>query len=241
MKITSSRNARSGLTLIELLVVIALIAIVVSLADPFDHHIQVRGAQTKALSNAKQIALALKLYASDHNGEYPSFALKDGKPNKTPVTDSNTAFAQLFPDYVQVESIFWLSKSAFCSATPPDEIMDNPALDTPVNTLKKGENEWACVVGLNDKSNPAMPLITSGFASAASHTYSKDPTQRGGVWKGLNAIVVHVDGSGSVAKVDPNSLMVIGSNGDGMTGDIFTTANAANGWLTPSNPVVNPR
>ena len=58
-------------TLIELLVVIAIIAVLASIALPVFSSVQERGAQTKDLSNAKQIALACKLYAADNEGKYP--------------------------------------------------------------------------------------------------------------------------------------------------------------------------
>src|ERR1700677_3167728 len=148
------KTARSAFTLIELLVVITIIAILAGIALPVFTSVQVKGAQTKALSNAKQIALALRLYASDNNGIYPSFTLQSGQPTTTTVSDSNTAFAQLFPTYVQQEAIFWLSKSAWCTPNPPNELQDNPPLDTPVLTLASGENEWAYVRFLSDSSNP---------------------------------------------------------------------------------------
>jgi hypothetical protein len=50
-----------------------------------------------------------------------------------------------------------------------------------------------------------------------------------------------VDGSGIVANIDQSTMTVTGSNGSATPGDIFTTANAANGWLTPANVVVNPK
>lgn len=45
-----------------------------------------------------------------------------------------------------------------------------------------------------------------------------------------------------VLKVDQATMTVVGPNGAGAQGDdIFTTANGANGWLTPANYVVNPK
>ncbi len=87
-----------------------------------------------------------------------------------------------------------------------------------------------------------MPLLADGFASASAHTYASDPAQKGGVWTGRKAIVVHLDGSAIIAPVDQSTMTVIGVNSpDGATGDIFTTANGGNGWLKPENIVVNPK
>ncbi len=227
-------------TLIELLVVISIIAVLAGIALPVFSSVQVKGAQTKALSNAKQIGLACKLYATDNDGKFPSKTVVNSKPSTTDVTDSNSAFAQLFPDYLQSEQIFYLAKSAFTPTTPDDQI-DNPLQSTPASkTLKAGENHWAYVTNLGDTSNAAFPLIADGFESAQSHKYVVDESQKGGVWKGKNAIVIRADISGAVLRVKSTTLMVEGPNGGQQDGDIFTTSNASNGWLGQTNLVVNP-
>ncbi len=133
------KSLKKAFTLIELLVVITIIAILAGIALPVFTSVQVKGAQTKALSNAKQIALALRLYASDNNGIYPSYTLVSGIPSTTTITDSsNVAFAQLFPTYVQSEGIFWLTKSAWCKPGGPDEQTDPAGTDTPNFTLAQG-------------------------------------------------------------------------------------------------------
>src|SRR6202453_2193097 len=140
----SQRRGQPAFTIFELLLLLMILAILAGIALPVFASVQKKGMQTKALSNAKQIALALRLYASDNNGIYPSYQLSNGVPGSAVVNDSNTAFAQLFPTYVQTEDIFWLTKSAWCAAYPngPDDQVDNPPVDTPVKTLEAGENEW---------------------------------------------------------------------------------------------------
>lgn len=241
------QKTAAAFTLIELLVVIAIIAILASIALPVFTSVQVKGAQTKALSNAKQIGLALRLYASDNNGVYPSYLVNpDGTTTTTPpnnVTSSNDALCQLFPTYVKSEAIFWLAKSKYCNANPPDEQTDATLAVPSTLTLATGENEWAYVLGLSDTSNPAVPLLADGFVSPTAHTYSKDQTVKGGVWKGTNAIVIRCDSSGTVEKVNQSDMTIHGPNGTagGTQGDIFTTSNASNGWLGTSNTVVNPK
>ena len=242
------RNTLVAFTLIELLVVIAIIAVLASIAVPVFSTVQTKGAQTKALSNGKQIGLALKLYASDNNGIYPSYVVDASGNAATPpvnVASSNDAFCQLFPNYIKSEAIFWLAKSKWCSTNPPDELKDDTLTVPSTNTLKSGENEWAYVLGLNDTFNPSVPLIANGFVvgGEATHKYTKDQTAQGGVWKGVNAIVIRADNSGTVEKVNQTDLTVTGPNGSagGTQGDIFTTANAANGWLGATNTVVNPK
>ena len=239
-------KSKLAFTLIELLVVITIIAVLASIALPVFTSVQTKGAQTKALSNAKQIALALRLYASDNGGIYPSYTLQSGQPSTNPVQDSNTAFAELFPTYIQEERIFYLPKSQW-TPTQPDEVTDSAANDQGqyTNTLKAGENEWAYVLGLNDSSNPAVPLLADGFTTggATSHTYTVDQSQKGGVWKAQKAIVVNADSSGNLDSVSQTNFTVTGPNGSttGAQGDIFTTSNASTGWLGQANIVVNPK
>jgi prepilin-type N-terminal cleavage/methylation domain-containing protein len=245
---TMKKKTTAAFTLIELLVVIAIIAVLASIALPVFSSVQTKGAQTKALSNGKQIALALRLYASDNNGTYPSYLVDaDGTPTTNPptaVSSSNDALCQLFPNYIKSEAIFWLSKSKWCSTGSPDEAQDSTLTVPSSETLKTGENEWAYVLGLNESSNPAVPLLADGFITGGetSHRYSKDQTIQGGVWKGVNAIVIRADSSGTVEKVNAD-LTIHGPNGSsgGTQGDIFTTANSSNGWLGTANTVVNPK
>ena len=234
----------TAFTLIELLVVISIIAILAGIALPVFATAQIKAAQTKALSNGKQIGIALRYFADDNNGQYPSYGLINGKQDVTKViTDSNTALAQLIPDQLPNEDMFWLSKSKWCSPLPPDNILDKNSPDTPVETLKAGENEWAYVLGLSVTSNPTFPLIANGFVQGGetSHKYSVAEGEKGGVWKGKSAIVIRCDGSGAILKVNSKDLTVNGPNGGDTDGDIFSTANAANGWLSPDQKVVNPK
>jgi len=235
-------------TLIELLVVITIIAILASIALPVFTSVTVKAKQTQALSNAKQIALALRLYASDNSGAYPSYTLTSGQPTSTTVASSNEAFAQLFPVYVQQEKIFWLAGSKWCSNSAPPETYDPQGTDPNVLTLASGQNEWAYVLGLTDSSNPAVPLLADGFAGTnnpvTTHSYTSDQTVQGGVWKGQKAVIVRADNSGSILTTSGSGgtppYGVIGPNGSGAQGDIFTTSNGGNGWLGSSNVVVNP-
>jgi prepilin-type N-terminal cleavage/methylation domain-containing protein len=218
----------SAFTLIELLVVIAIIAILASIALPVFSSVQTRGFQTKDLSNAKQIGLACKLYAADHDGLFPD---KDGRAADPPVTpltsadSSNQAFASLIPRYLPAEKLFYLAKSAW-SPTIPDEKMT-----ASTDRCETGTNNYAYELGMTESSNPSFPLIADGPSTGdTAAVFVTDATAKGGVWSGKKAIVVRVDNSGAIENIDATTLTVLGPTGGAANTDIF----AANGttWIS---------
>jgi prepilin-type N-terminal cleavage/methylation domain-containing protein/prepilin-type processing-associated H-X9-DG protein len=61
----------SGFTLIELLVVIAIIAILAAILFPVFAQAREKARSTSCLSNQKQIALAISMYAQDYDETFP--------------------------------------------------------------------------------------------------------------------------------------------------------------------------
>jgi prepilin-type N-terminal cleavage/methylation domain-containing protein len=227
-----------GFTLIELLVVIGIIALLASIAVPAFTGVQIRAAQTKALSNAKQIGLCCKQYAIDNNGAYPSYTmstLTSGSP--TTVTDANGAFDNLFPTYLSTNTLFYQPKSQWTPVQQADFTQQTFTTSPTGPFLKAGYNEYAYVTGLYDTSNSTFPLLASGFASGSPGTYATAENTKGGVWKGQNAVVVFCDDSAKVMKCTTGTQPQV--NG-GPNGSLFDTT-GQNGWLaTPANTVVNP-
>ena len=231
------RNSSAAFTLIELLVVISIIAVLAGIALPVYTSVQERGAQTKDLSNAKQLALACKLFAADNDGKYPD---KDGQAADPPVTaltsssTSNTAFACLVPNYLPSEKLFYLGKSAW-SPTVPDEKMTLPA-----DRCEAKTNNFAYVLGLTDISNPSFPLIADApNSNTGGAVYSTDPTAKGGVWKGKKAIVIRCDQSGTVetCTITGTTSIVKGPVGATNPDDIFKPATT---WLSATNTLLLP-
>ncbi len=181
-----------GCRLYVLLGFIVLILIIVII--PSGSSTCVRGSQTKALAQAKQIGLALKLFAGDHDGNYP----RQGVPveMKEAPTTSNAAFACLFPTYTQSETIFGVKESAYQSKQGPDNVIDNPYTGKPVQTLRPGENVYGYVMGLRDDSRPDAPLVVDG--TDGSGHYNKMEHTWGGTWKSGKAIVIRLDNSGAI-------------------------------------------
>jgi prepilin-type N-terminal cleavage/methylation domain-containing protein len=243
MKINKTSSA---FTLIELLVVIAIIAVLASIALPAFTAVQERGKQTKDMSNGKQIALALKQFATDHNGTFPN-----KKPGDVTSSNydtgaialdgtgfSNDAFWWLFPTYLTSEDIFSVAGSAW-SPNPPDNKLDAATDTARAETLKPGECGYEYITALNDTSNPQFPLIMDAGTAVAEGDvkYTNVQSDKGGIWKGKKAIIILVDGSGQVMTVNdqtapagsfvtrPGHVYNISSN----------TQPAADAWLAAAN------
>ncbi|PZR71695.1 MAG: hypothetical protein DLM73_15460 [Chthoniobacterales bacterium] len=223
------RNSSAAFTLIELLVVISIIAVLAGIALPVYTSVQERGAQTKDLSNAKQIALGCKLFAADNDGKFPAVAA---------TATANDALALLLPQYVPTEKIFYLGKSAWTPNLPDEVFGTTTSGATPTSTtLAAGENNYAYVNNLTETSNPNFPLLADGFVSSTPGTYTNDETQKGGVWKGNKAIVIRTDASGNIEKCN-SSYKVIGKTGSATEADIFASSDT---WLAASQVPLNPK
>ena len=242
------KNNITAFTLIELLVVIAIIAILASIALPAFSSVQERAKQTKDLSNGKQVALSLRQFALDNNGDFPNKPYGAGGSYAAavaPCANSNECLRWLLPTYVRSEDIFIVPGSAW-NVAGADNVLD-AVYGTFVNTLKQGENGYAYISGLNDTTNPAFPLIADGF-SAVIPNYTAAKTVQGGVWGGTKAVVIFCDGSGKVMKIDDTTTLTIRRNPPTYMYSIFDLSKSATPdyWLGPSwtgtagNLVLNP-
>ena len=68
----TQRRRPSGFTLIELLVVIAVLAILAGILFPVFAQARASARKSTALSNLKQIGLALKMYTTDYDEHLPN-------------------------------------------------------------------------------------------------------------------------------------------------------------------------
>ena len=184
----NSRKTSPAFTLIELLVVISIIAILASIAAPTYGLAVLTGKITAATGSARQIGLALRLFAQDSDGAYPS----DRDDHGQSIMTSNDAFRQLIPAYVDNEVIFAVGSSAV------GKHADNN-IATPSKILERGENHWAYIAGLNTSSNSAWPLVVD-HTDGTGH-YTDKETEPGGTWKGTKAIVVRADNSAASVKL----------------------------------------
>jgi prepilin-type N-terminal cleavage/methylation domain-containing protein len=181
------KSLQAAFTLIELLVVISIIAILAGAAMPVYQGVILNGKMASAMSKARQIGLALHMYAGD-TGSFPGTKNDYGEP----IVSSNDAFRSLIPGYLDTESIFVVPGSK-AGATADNKI------GTPSQILERGENHWAYVGGLSNSSNSAWPLIAD-HTDGSGHYTDKENTL-GGTWKGTKTVVIHVDGSAATERL----------------------------------------
>jgi prepilin-type N-terminal cleavage/methylation domain-containing protein len=250
------KKTSSAFTLIELLVVIAIIAILASIALPAFSAVQERAKQTKDLSNGKQVALSLKQFALDNNGQFPSKIYGGGNnydaaPPLAVGSTSNDALRWLVPTYTNSEDIFVVPGSAWSKG-------DDNSLDAVINvagggtypvvgggvdatTLAIGEVGYGYISSLNDTSNPQFPLLYDA-TQIGTQTYPADKTITGGVWGGTRAVVIFVDGSGRVMKCDGGAAGAQFVDRPGRVYNIIdnTMGAAPENWLAAANFRLNP-
>jgi prepilin-type N-terminal cleavage/methylation domain-containing protein len=240
----------SAFTLVELLIVIAIIAILASFALPAFLGVQERAKQTKDLSNGKQIGLSLRQFAIDNNGEFPNRAYGTGTPASdyvsstvlTAASTSEDAFRWLLPTYVRNEGIFVVPGSAWSPSA--DEILD-PTFGAPTtpgtldNVAPNGENGYAYTTALSDTSDANFPLLMDGF-SATIPNYDTVKTAVGGVWGGQRAIVILVDGSGRVMRVDDQTNHTVNRPAHAYSYFSNASSTTADPWLDTVNFIINP-
>jgi len=235
----------SAFTLIELLIVIAIIAILASIALPAFIGVQRRAKQTKDLSNGKQIAIALRQFALDNNGDFPNKQYVAGKSytdSSLSVINSSSfvsqdAFRWLIPTYTQSEEIFAVPGSKW-NVPGPDNKIDAA---TGGETLKTGECGYAYTAGLQDTSNTLFPLVQDAWSSSIPN-YVADTSLPGGVWGATKAIVIFPDGAGQVMTVDDRSNLTVLRPG-GYSYSIWDLGHSGtpDDWLGTSNFLLNPQ
>jgi hypothetical protein len=226
-------------------IVFGVIAILISLLPLAISLKRKRDKQIKDLLHGRQIAVALKNFAVDHDGVFPNkrpdadYASAD---DLTSANKSNDAFWWLFPTYLTREDVFTVRDSAW-SPSPPDNKLDTSGSAERTDTLLQGECAYLYVTGLNEASNPEFPLVADAGTAEDVTVYTKTRNEKGGVWRGKKAVILFVDGRGRIMAVDdrtnPAAAFV---KRPAHAYNIFDTAASTSDdpWLTLANLILAP-
>jgi hypothetical protein len=132
-------------------------------------------------ANCRQIIVALRLYAADHDGKYPDADLPSAR-------DSNTVFRHLIvAGTIEDERIFGGRASPY---TPDGELGSAPDY---VRAVEPSENHWAMTKGLRDDGPGPAPFVFENPADATwPPTWNADVStkpNKGRAWAGGKIIV----------------------------------------------------
>jgi len=203
---------RRGFTLVELLVVIVIIAALAGLTAPMVIRQRKKADQTEAVSNARQVGLAMFEFETEY-GSFPDAALADTiKGNSgnewTPsqIASSNDAFKQLLASNIAGSEVMFFCKTAY-STVKPDNVFTS---DT--TALKKGDVGFGYVMGSGNKAfsaagNSGRVLIAAPLKYAdggfTADQFDKDIYDS-------KAVVLKMDNSVTSLNINKDNAAIIG-------------------------------
>lgn len=192
---TNVKKTRRGFTLVELLVVIVIIATLAGLASPMVIRQRKKADQTEAVSNAKNIGLALFEFDTDY-GAFPGAATQTQVTANFPTSvingttgSSNGFFKQLFEAGVtQSEAMFYVKI--------PGSIKPDGKIDTNTDALKAGECGFAYITdgteGMSSSGNPSRAVVCTPFATGEN--FLGDPFDK-------KAVILRIDNSATSVNI----------------------------------------
>jgi prepilin-type N-terminal cleavage/methylation domain-containing protein len=220
---------RGGFTLVELLVVIVIIAALAGLTAPMVIRQRKKADQTEAVSNARQIGLAMFEFENEY-ASYPDSSTAEQVTNQTgsslPLsgTSSNDYFRQLIAgNYTQSEKMFY---AKIPGVKKPDDDVTN------ANALAPGEVGYGYLMNgtsaFSASGNPSRPLVVTPLLNNATNgTFDPDPFDG-------KAIVLKMDNSVTSINIrqTDKTILLGGSNSGLLT--------ASQGSVWGSGTGVNP-
>jgi prepilin-type N-terminal cleavage/methylation domain-containing protein len=163
-----------GFTLIELLVVIAIIAILAAILFPVFARAREQARKTNCISNHKQLALAVLMYAQDYDETFPAMDMigSDGYFHTPPqkidpsrdwsAVENKFVAGDLLDPYIKNDGLFhcptrdqWLSRASFSGY--PRKVAQGPSR----GSERGGSYLWLCAHF--DPTNPASANSLSGI------------------------------------------------------------------------------
>ncbi|MFU8892821.1 MAG: type II secretion system protein [Luteolibacter sp.] len=212
------RKLKGGFTLVELLVVIVIIAALAGLAAPMVMRQRKKADQTQALSNGRQVGMALLDFDNEY-GKFPdastsaSVATNTGTSEVTPSGNSNSYFRQLFAAGItNSEEIFYV-KTTY--TIRPDNVYNQ---EDPTDALAAGECGFGYILrnatsAQSASGNPGRPVICAPLLEGSTTDFDPDPfDSRAVILKlDLSAVSINIDNSGK-AILNGQDILQTGSN-----------------------------
>lgn len=222
---------RRGFTLVELLVVIAIIATLAGVGVPVIIAQKKKGDRTEAISNAKNVGMALFGFEEDY-GSYPCESTAEEVKTNNPDsnmnfgnTSSNDYFRQLLAaGHIDQEKPFY-AKAPYTKK--PDNVMSEG------KALAAGEVGFCYIMAsttepLSSSGNSARPIIAAAvYNGATDGTFDLDVYDK-------KAVVLRLDNSTAVESIRPSDKKVL--VGGGKT--LLQGGDKDSVWGTDVNPIV---
>ena len=173
------RKTRTGFTLIELLVVIAIIAILAAILFPVFPRTR-KTPQISCLSNLKQIAMAVLLYAEDYDKCLPYYQHPFGiawYDDLQPYTKNTQIFVcpskkQWNPGHATYKTGYGLNQTVFPSGT---------GSPTPVACVALAEIDYPSeTIGGADRNQGNTLIVGVSFSGSTAWPYNVDPRHNDG-------------------------------------------------------------
>lgn len=183
------------------IVVVVLLLGVLWLSSQFTYAAKT-APQMKAVSDAKQMIIAVKQYAGQNCSDYPH----GFEVGATPEHTSNRMFRELFVEgIVTDERIFGCLNTPF---VPDGKIGEGPLYS---QAMEPGENHWMMLRDQTDTSLGNAPLITENSLTTTwpprwdlSANGAPRPAR---AWKGAQIVLGCNDGSVQVCKLLPDGTL----------------------------------
>jgi prepilin-type N-terminal cleavage/methylation domain-containing protein len=162
-----NQSSQRGFTLVELLVVIVIIASLAGLTAPMVINKLKEGYRTEAVSNARQIGIALTTFEQEYNS-FPddstaeTISKSNGDGTKVNGKSANDRFRQLFATGTTDSEAMFYAKTAYTNK-PDTVISGDKALgpgECAFGIIMSGEN------GLTTSGSSARPIIATPFTTA---------------------------------------------------------------------------
>lgn len=169
---------RRGFTLVELLVVIVIIAALAGLTAPMVIRQRKKADQTEAVSNARQVGLAMLDFETEY-GSFPEGDLAEDINTQTgeefadtTITTSNDAFRQLIAAGIAQSEVMFFCKTAY-SSRKPDDVMN-----TKEKMLEKGDVGFGYIMksggeAFSNAGSPGRVLIAAPLKYTGSFENGK--------------------------------------------------------------------